>query len=109
MQSIGRFLIQNPIFRPSKERIMSGYPTIVRTEEGMRDGLRIEDQNIRVADEFRLIEALSETGLKEIAIGSLVSPKWAPQMACIDELVRGFRPKPGVRYTYTTLNDKGIE
>jgi len=52
---------------------------------------------------------LSETGLKEIAVGSFVSPKWTPQMACMDELVRGFHPKPGVRYTYTALNDKGIE
>ncbi len=88
---------------------MAGYPKIAHTEEGMRDGLQIEDQNIPVADKIRLIDALSETGLKEIAIGSFVSPKWTPQMACIDELVNGFHPKPGVRYTYTTLNDLGME
>jgi hydroxymethylglutaryl-CoA lyase len=45
--------------------------------------------------------------LKEIAVGSFVSPKWTPQMACMDDLVRAFTPKPGVRYTYTALNDKG--
>lgn len=88
---------------------MAGCPKIVHTEEGMRDGLQIEDQSISVADKIRLIDALSETGLKEIAVGSFVSPKWTPQMACIDELVRGFHPKPGVRYTYTALNDKGLE
>ena len=88
---------------------MSGYPAIHHTEEGMRDGLQIENPNISVADKIRLLEALSETGLKEIAIGSFVSPKWTPQMAHIDEIVHQFKPKPGVRYTYTTLNDTGLE
>ncbi len=88
---------------------MASYPSIIHTEEGMRDGLQIEDPNIPVADKIRLIDALSETGLKEIAIGSFVSPKWTPQMACIDELVQGFHPKPGVRYTYTALNERGLE
>src|SRR5882672_495029 len=88
---------------------MSSYPTIVHTEEGMRDGLQIESPDIPLESKIRLLDALSETGLKEIAVGSFVSPKWTPQMACMDELVRGFHPKPGVRYTYTALNDKGIE
>jgi hydroxymethylglutaryl-CoA lyase len=88
---------------------MAGYPKIIHTEEGMRDGLQIESPDIPVADKIRLIDALSETGLKEIAVGSFVSPKWTPQMACIDELVRGFHPKPGVRYSYTALNEKGLE
>src|SRR4051812_4678870 len=88
---------------------MSGYPTVVHTEEGMRDGLQIESEHITVADKIRLVDALSETGLKEIAIGSFVSPKWTPQMANIDDLVRGFHPKPGVRYTYSALNERGLE
>jgi hydroxymethylglutaryl-CoA lyase len=50
---------------------------------------------------------LSETGLKEIAVGSFVSPRWVPQMACIEELVNGFHPKPGVTYTATALNEIG--
>lgn len=88
---------------------MSGYPTILHTEEGMRDGLQIENEAIPVADKIRLLEALSETGLKEIAVGSFVSPRYTPQMACIDELVRGFHPKLGIRYTYTALNEMGYE
>jgi hydroxymethylglutaryl-CoA lyase len=88
---------------------MSGYPTIVHTEEGMRDGLQIESPDIPLEAKIRLLDALSETGLKEIAVGSFVSPKWTPQMACMDDLVRGFHPKPGVRYVYTALNDKGQE
>jgi hydroxymethylglutaryl-CoA lyase len=88
---------------------MSEYPTILHTEEGMRDGLQIEDETIPVADKIRLLDALSETGLKEIAVGSFVSPRYTPQMACIEELVRGFHPMPGVRYTYTALNEIGFE
>ncbi|HWP89020.1 MAG TPA: hypothetical protein VNM70_14145, partial [Burkholderiales bacterium] len=86
---------------------MSGYPKIIHTEEGMRDGLQIESPDIPLEAKVRLLNALSETGLKEIAVGSFVSPKWTPQMACMDDLVRAFTPKPGVRYTYTALNDKG--
>ena len=86
---------------------MSGYPKIIHTEEGMRDGLQIESPDIPLEAKVRLLNALSETGLKEIAVGSFVSPKWTPQMACMDDLVRAFTPMPGVRYTYTALNDKG--
>lgn len=88
---------------------MAGYPTIIHTEEGMRDGLQIESADIPVADKIRLLDALSETGLKEIVVGSFVSPKWTPQMANVDELVAGFHPKPGVRYTYISLNEQGYE
>lgn len=88
---------------------MNNYPRIVLTEEGMRDGLQIERADIAVRDKIRLLDALSETGLEEIAVGSFVSPKWVPQMACIDELVAGFHPKAGVRYVATALNERGRE
>src|ERR1035437_10809483 len=86
---------------------MSNYPSILHTEEGMRDGLQIENADISVHDKIRLLDALSETGLKEIAVGSFASPKWTPQMACIEELIQKFKPKPGVRYTYSAFNDRG--
>ncbi len=88
---------------------MAGYPKILHTEEGMRDGLQIENKDIPVADKIRLLDALSETGLKEIAVGSFASPKWTPQMACIDELIQGFHPKPGIKYTYSAFNDRGTQ
>lgn len=88
---------------------MSSYPKVILTEEGMRDGLQIERAGIPVTDKIRLLDTLSETGLKEIAVGSFVSPRWVPQMADIDELVKGFHPKPGVTYTATALNEMGRE
>ena len=89
---------------------MSGrYPHIVYTEEGMREGMQIEDKDIPVDQKVELLDALSETGLKQIVIGSFVSPKYTPQMARIDEIVTKFKPKPGVMYTALALNEKGVE
>ena len=85
------------------------YPTIVYTEEGMREGMQIEDASIPIEAKVALLEALSETGLKRIVVGSFVSPKYTPQMARMDELMQKFRPKPGVTYTALALNEKGVE
>ena len=88
---------------------MSNYPKVLLTEEGMRDGLQIERADIPVDAKIQLLDMLSDTGLKEIAVGSFVSPRWVPQMACVEELVQRFHPKPGVTYTATALNDMGRE
>ena len=67
---------------------MSGrYPAIVYTEEGMREGMQIEDATIPIDAKVPLLDALSETGLKRIVVGSFVSPRYIPQMARIDELM----------------------
>jgi hydroxymethylglutaryl-CoA lyase len=86
-----------------------GWPTVRFTEEGMREGLQIESARIPVDQKIRLLDALSETGLPEIVIGSFVSPKWTPQMERIDEIVTRFTPKPGVKYLALALNDRGVE
>jgi hydroxymethylglutaryl-CoA lyase len=78
-------------------------------EEGMREGLQIEDANIPVEQKIRLLDALSKTGIKQINVGSFVSPRYTPQMAHIDEIVQGFKPEPGVTYTALALNDRGVQ
>lgn len=87
----------------------AGLPRVALIEEGMREGLQIEDSGIGVQDKVRLLDALSGTGLRNIVVGSFVSPKWTPQMAGIDELVRSFRPVEGVAYTALALNQRGVE
>lgn len=84
-----------------------GMPAVVVVEEGMREGLQIEDTAIPVAARIRLLDALSATGLRRIVVGSFVSPKWTPQMAHVEEVVRGFSPAEGVQYTALALNEKG--
>ena len=59
----------------------------------------LEHANISINDKAQLLDALSETGLKRIVIGSFVSPKWTPQMARIDDLVKRFHSKKSVAYT----------
>ena len=88
---------------------MPNYPKVVYKEEGMREGMQIEDANISVEDKIELLDLLSETGLRNIVVGSFVSPKWTPQMTRIDEIVTGFTPQPGVTYTALALNSRGVE
>jgi hydroxymethylglutaryl-CoA lyase len=88
---------------------MKQWPKVVYKEECMREGMQIEDVNIPVEQKVRLLDAISETGLKNIVVGSFVSPKYTPQMACIDEILRRFRAKPGVTYTALVANRQGEE
>lgn len=99
------------IVKPSNERpgVTHDLPKVEIIEEGMREGLQIEDASISVDEKLRLLEALSRTGLPTIVVGSFVSPKWTPQMADIDELVERFTPVPGVTYTALALNEIGRE
>lgn len=78
-------------------------------EEGPREGFQIERGPIPTARKIEFIEALAETGLKQITIASFVNPKKVPGMADADEIVRGFRPKPGVEYRALWLNEQGLE
>jgi hydroxymethylglutaryl-CoA lyase len=88
---------------------MNKWPKVIYKEEGMREGMQIEDAEISVDDKVMLLDALSGTGLKNIVVGSFVSPKWTPQMTRIDEIVTRFTPKPGVTYTALALNSRGVE
>ena len=88
---------------------MYQWPKVNYKEEGMREGMQIEDSQISIDDKVELLDALSETGLKQIVVGSFVSPKWTPQMERIDEIVTRFTPKPGVTYTALALNSRGVE
>ena len=88
---------------------MNKWPKVNYKEEGLREGMQIEDSQISVDDKVELLDALSETGLKTIVVGSFVSPKWTPQMERIDEIVSKFTPKPGVTYTALALNSRGVE
>jgi len=88
---------------------MREWPKVEYKEECMREGMQIEDVNIPVDAKVKLLDAISETGLKSIVVGSFVSPRYTPQMGCIDELMRHFHPKPGVTYTALVANPQGEE
>jgi len=89
---------------------MADFPkSITIHEEGPREGFQIEPGPIPTARKIEFIEALAETGLKHIQVVSFVNPKKVPGMADAEDVVRGFRPRPGVAYTGLWLNEKGLE
>jgi hydroxymethylglutaryl-CoA lyase len=86
-----------------------GYPSVYLYEECMREGMQIESSAIPVGDKVRLLDALSLTGVPAINVGSFVSPRYTPQMADIDELLKKFAPREGVKYYFLALNPRGFE
>jgi hydroxymethylglutaryl-CoA lyase len=89
---------------------VSGAATSVRlVEMGPRDGLQNEKQNIPLATKLELIDRLADAGLREIEATSFVSPKWVPQMADHDALMRTLRRRDGVDYPVLTPNLQGFE
>ena len=82
------------------------WPTILYSEEIMREGLGIARAKIALADRVRLLEALSDTGLKRITVGAFVSPRYVPQLQDFETLLRAFQPRPGVEYLTFMHNPK---
>ena len=78
-------------------------------EVGPRDGLQNEKAVIPPEKKIALIDLLSSSGLREIEVGSFVSPKWVPQMAATDEVLGGMTPAAGVRYGVLVPNLRGWE
>ena len=87
---------------------MRKWPKVIWTEQCMREGMQIESADIPIDEKVRLLDAISETGLKRIVVGSFVSPKYTPQMARMEEIVQKFHPKPGVIYTALFMGTQGI-
>ena len=86
-----------------------GLPKVEIIDESLREGMQIEDASIDPKDKVRLLDALSEAGVKTLIVGSFVSPKWVPQMARVEEIIAGFTPREGTVYTALALNARGAE
>ncbi|MGA0597700.1 hydroxymethylglutaryl-CoA lyase [Enterovirga sp. CN4-39] len=78
-------------------------------EEGPREGFQIEPGPISTAAKVEFIEALAETGLREVQSASFVDPRRVPGWADADEVARAIRRRPDVRYTCIWLNQRGLE
>ena len=82
---------------------MSDLPTFVTiNEEGPREGVQIDPGPISTADKIKLIDALSETGLKNIQACSFVNARLVPGWADAEAVVEA------VSYTHLTLPTKRI-
>jgi len=77
-------------------------------EEGPREGFQIEPGPISTGEKIRLIEALADTGLHHIQACSFVSPRIVPGWADAEDVIGGFKPRPGVEYTALWFNANGL-
>jgi hydroxymethylglutaryl-CoA lyase len=76
-------------------------------EVGPRDGLQNEPAVIPVARKIALIEALARSGLRDIEVGSFVSPRWVPQMADTDQVLARLPVLDALRYAVLVPNMRG--
>ncbi|EAU63630.1 hydroxymethylglutaryl-CoA lyase, partial [Stigmatella aurantiaca DW4/3-1] len=89
---------------------LGGLPQRVDVYEvGPRDGLQNELRTLPTKDKARLVEALVAAGEKRIEVTSFVSPKWIPQLADAEELLRLVGRKPGVVFSALVPNLKGLQ
>ncbi len=85
-------------------------PTAVKiVEVGPRDGLQNEKQAVSTAVKLELIARLAAAGCRVIEATAFVSPKWTPQMADADAVLRGISRRADVSYPVLTPNLKGFE
>jgi hydroxymethylglutaryl-CoA lyase len=84
-------------------------PSVTVYEVSPRDGLQNEATRVPLEDKKRLINALLAAGLKHIELTSFVSPRWIPQLADAEELVREMQPPDGVSFSALCPNATGLE
>ncbi len=77
-------------------------------EVGPRDGLQNESVPIPTEAKVAFVDALSETGTKDIEVSAFVSSKWVPQLADAGDVFARITRKPGVTYSALVPNEKGF-
>jgi hydroxymethylglutaryl-CoA lyase len=78
-------------------------------EVGPRDGLQNEAKVLSVDEKVGLIERLIASGEKRIEVTSFVSPKWVPQLADAEEVLKRLGKRDGVTFSALVPNLKGLE
>ena len=87
----------------------TSWPTVMITDETLRDGLQIEREGVTVDEKLTLLKMLVNAGIRRLVTGAFVNPKWSPQMADTLELVARLEPVDGVDFFALALNDRGRE
>jgi len=77
-------------------------------EVGPRDGLQMAQGRMATDVKLRWIRQLADAGLREIEVGSFVSPRLIPQMADTGEVVRGALANDGLTVCALVCNLKGV-
>ncbi len=85
------------------------WPRVLITDETLRDGFQIERPGITLEQKLEVAAMLADAGIRRINVGAFVNPKWSPQMADTPQVVQGLKPRDGVEYVVTALNERGRE
>ncbi len=78
-------------------------------EVGPRDGLQNESRILPVWERIRLVERLTEAGLKQVEAGSFVRPDLLPQMSETDQVLAGLNLNAGTGYPVLVPNMRGLD
>ncbi len=78
------------------------------TEVGPRDGLQNEKTIVSLETKIHFVESLAQSGLTSIEVTSFVSPKWVPQLADAEALLRAIKRQAGVSYSALVPNEQGL-
>ncbi|MEX8194483.1 hydroxymethylglutaryl-CoA lyase [Comamonas guangdongensis] len=82
---------------------------VLISEVGPRDGLQSVSATMSTVHKCAWIDALVDSGVQEIEVGSFVSPKLLPQMADAAQVVSHAVAHPGVTIMALVPNLKGAE
>lgn len=82
---------------------------ITISEVGPRDGLQNVETTLSTEAKLAWIEAEYAAGVREIEVGSFVSPKLLPQMADTEAVVRGAQHLEGLIIAVLVPNVRGFE
>ncbi|MCH1580530.1 hydroxymethylglutaryl-CoA lyase [Luminiphilus sp.] len=82
---------------------------ITISEVGPRDGLQSVETTLSTEAKLAWIEAEYAAGVREIEVGSFVSPKLLPQMADTEAVVRGAQHLEGLIVAVLVPNVRGFE
>ncbi|HXT07262.1 MAG TPA: hydroxymethylglutaryl-CoA lyase [Roseiarcus sp.] len=86
---------------------MANERAVTIVEVGPRDGLQNEKRPIPTECKLQLIALLADAGFCRIEATAFVSPKWVPQMADHDEVMRRAVRRPGLALMALAPNEKG--
>jgi hydroxymethylglutaryl-CoA lyase len=81
--------------------------TVKIVEVGPRDGLQNESKILSTAEKLQLINALVNSGIKNIEVTSFVSPKWIPQLADAEDLCKLLKLPADINTSALVPNAKG--
>jgi len=83
--------------------------SVTIVEVGPRDGFQMEKAFIPTDLKVRVVDLLSDAGLRSIEVTSFVNPKVIPQMADATEVMTRISRRPGAIYKALVPNLKGAE